>query len=186
MSRNKNPVLNEKHRKALALIEKGSHTLDNVAKLVGWKPQYLYDLYEGDTGKAGSVATLFVAECRQIDKKRTQRIRELAKSNKALAHEQINRILETYKHKRQLSGEDKKMIGTLMNCLAKATPSVEIGSVSYSYTKGLTAEQLIHEFNRLQTLAGGSSNRGAVQEAFTGRTGALPESPESGSGVEEE
>jgi hypothetical protein len=186
LSRTKNPVLNEKHRKALALIEAGGHTLDEVSKLVGWKQDYLYELYEGDTSKAGSVASVFSAECRKIDKKQTQRIKELAKHNKALAHKLIQRILKDIETNEKLSNEDRKLVGTMMNCLAKATPNVEIGSVSYSYTKGYTAEQLIHEYNRLKTLAGGSSNRRAVQEAFSGRPGTLPGTAESGDSVAEE
>ena len=186
MSRIKTPVLNEKHLKALSLIDKGGLSMTSIAKECGWKMDYLYELYEGDTSKAGSVAAVFAAEVRKIDKKRTQHIKELSKSNKEKLNEQIARIIKEYEGKSKLTEHDKKMVGTLMNCLAKATPSVEIGSVSYSYTKGYTAEQLVHEYRRLQTLAGDSSNRRAVSGTSTGRTGTLPGITEPRSEVAEE
>ena len=181
MSRNKSPVLNEKHLKALALLDKGGLSIKDIAKECGWKPDYLYELYEGDTSKAGSVASLFVAECRKIDKKLTTRIKNLSKSNKTLAHKLINRILTDIASKKKRTEHDDKLVGTLMNCISKDSPSVEIGSVSYSYTKGYTPEQLTHEFRRLQTLAGESSNRGAVSSTSEGGEGSLskPSNPRS-------
>lgn len=175
MSRTKNPVLNEKHLKALSLIEKGGMTLDSVAKAVGISANYLYTLYEGDTGKAGSVATLFQAECRKIDKKQLTRIKNLSRSNKALANELIHEILTNIQKKRRKSENDKKTVTALANAIAKASPKVEIGDVSFSYTKGYTPEQLIYEFKRLSSVTEGPSNRRAVQDAFEGRAGALPD-----------
>ena len=173
MSRSKNPVLNEKHLKALALIESGKMTLKDVAQKVGWGSDYLYELYEGDTSKAGAVASLFAAECKKIDKKTTQRIKELTKDNKRLAHKVINRILDDFDKQKEFSTDDKKVVGTLMNSLAKASPRVEIGDVSFSYTKGYTPEQLVYEFNRLNSLTEGASDRRAVQETPKGRAGSL-------------
>jgi len=186
MSRNKNPVLSEKHLKALALIEKGGLSLDSVAKTVGWKSNYLYYLYEGDTSHGGAVASLFAAECRKIDKKQTQRIKNLSKANKELANELIHTILKRIESKKNPTSEENKLVGTLMNALSKATPHVSIGSVSYSYTKGYTAEQLVHEFRRFKTLTGSSSNRGAVQGPSKGRARQLPDSSGAGSDPEEE
>lgn len=57
MSRSKRPVLNEKHLKALGLIKQGDMTLGEVAEACGWKEDYLYDLAEGNTAKAGEVAS---------------------------------------------------------------------------------------------------------------------------------
>ena len=186
MSRSKQPELNAKHRKALALIEKGGLSLDSIAKKLGWKSNYIYHLHSGDTAHAGSVASLFQAECRKIDKKISSHIKNLCRTNKSLAHELIHKILKDIELKKRPSLDEKKLVGTLMNCLAKSTHNVEIGNLSYSYTKGFTAEQLVNEFSRLQTLAGSSSNRRAVSGSSKGRTRALPESTESGGSVEEE
>ena len=186
MSRTKKPELNSKQLKALALIEKGELSLDEVAKAIGWKSQYLYDLYEGDVTKAGSVASLFKAECRKIDKKQTSKLKTLAKTNKALAHKQIQRILNSIENKRQTSEADRKMVVSIVNALAKATPKVEIGELSYSYTKGYTAEQLIHEFRRLKSIAEGASDRRRVQKTSEGRAGTLSDLIGSGDETQEE
>ena len=177
MSRIKTPVLNEKHLKALSLIEKGGMSLDSVAKAVGWGPDYLYSLHEGDTSRGGSVAMLFKSECRKIEKKQLARIKDLTRSNKALANELINEILTKIKQKQRLSEDDKKMVTSLTNAIAKSSPKVEIGDVSFSYTKGYTPEQLIYEFQRLSSVTAGPSDRRTVQEAVEGGPGALPDTP---------
>jgi len=174
MSRSKSPVLNAKHLKALALIEAGEMSLKDMAVQCGWKPDYLYDLYEGDTAKAGEVASFFKAEVKTIHKKRDSKIKELLKSNTAAAHALISKQLKLLNNKVKLSLDEKKLIATYMNAIAKATPNVQIDNLSYSYTKGYTPEQMIYEFKRLQTLAGSSSNRRAVRESEEGGSGALP------------
>lgn len=186
MSRIKKPELNEKHLKALGLIEKGQHTLREISKEVGWKEDYLYELYEGDTSKAGSVASVFSAECRKIDKKRSQQLKDLAKTNKSLAHKQILRILTDVEEKRRMSENDRKIVISAMNAISKATPNVEIGNLSYSYTKGYTPEQLIHEFRRLKSLAEGASDRRRVPKAFKRGSGSLPDAPGDGDETQEE
>lgn len=186
MSRIKKPEFNEKHRKALALIEQGNMTLVDIARAIGWKQDYLYDLYEGDVAKTSSVASVFSAECRKIDKKRSQLLKDLAKSNKTLAHKQISRILTDIQSKRRVSENDRKIVISAMNALAKATPNVEIGNVSYSYTKGYTPEQLIYEFRRLKSLAEGTSDRRRVPKASKGRTGLLSDALGDGDETQEE
>jgi len=174
MSRIKKPVLSEKHLKALALIEAGEMSLKDMAAQCGWKEDYLYDLYEGDTAKAGEVASTFKAEVKSINKKRDSKIRLLLKSNTAAAHTLISKQLKYLDSKKDLSMEERKLIATYMNAIAKATPNVQIDNLSYSYTKGYTPEQMIYEFTRLQTLAGGTSNRSAVQGSEEGGSGVLP------------
>jgi hypothetical protein len=188
MSRIKKPVLNDKHLKALALIEEGKMCLGDVAKAVGWKPDYLYELYEGDTSKAGSVASLFSAQVREINKKLDQEIGNLTKKNRKSVHQRISWILEQLEQKekkKKLTLNEQKLVATIMNSLAKSSSKVEIGSLSYSYSKGLTTEQLVHEFTRLQTLAGSSSNRGAVQESVERGPRILPSPLGTGSELEE-
>ena len=178
MSKNpQNPKFNEKHLKALGMIEKGGFMLKEIATACGWKPDYFYDLYEGNTAKCGEVATYFKAEVKKFDKEQTARIKELTKKNKELANKIIYNVLTRIEEKassnRPIPLEEKKLVGTLMNCLAKASPSVEIGSLSYSYTKGFSAEQLVYEFNRLQSLTKRAPNRSAVQSVAEGGTGVL-------------
>jgi hypothetical protein len=189
VSRNKTPIFSEKHLKALALIETGGLSLDSIAKECGWKPKTLYELYEGDVAHAGSVASLFKDAVKKIDEKQTHKIKEVTKKNKALANELINKLLVDLAERqanKNLNHDEKKLVATLMNCIAKASPKVEIGSVSYSYTQGYTPEQLVYEFRRLQTLAGSASNRSAIQSPSEGGAGEIPEPSGDGSEDAEE
>ena len=156
--------LSEKHWKAIELISQGQHTIKKVAEIMGWHPQTLYDLYEGNFSKKGHIAVLFHSELKKIKHKRAKEIEMLAKTNLLLAHEQINRILKDIEAHRTLTLEDRKLVVSLMNCLSKASPNVEIDKVSFSYTKNLTVEELIYEFKRLKTLAEGPFNRPGTQD----------------------
>jgi len=174
MANRKTAQLNEKHWKALQLIEAGELTLKQIAKEVGYSVDVMYELNEGRSDKLGSVADLFHAEVQKITKKLVKKAQELTKTNMALAQDIICNILVDIKHKDVLTLEDKKLVGTLTNCLSKATPNVSIGSLTYNYTKGLSAEELVHEFTRLRTIASGASQRGAVQTALAGGPRVLP------------
>lgn len=183
MSRIKKPILNEKHLKALGLIEAGEMSLKDMAAQCGWKEDYLYELTSGDTSKAGEVASFFKAEYKKIGDKKNAKIRLLLKSNTALAHQLIQKQLRFLDSKKDLSIEERKLVATYMNAIAKATPNVQIDNLSYSYTKGYTPEQMIYEFKRLQTLAGSSSNRSAVQGSEEGGPGDVPGAASEGDRV---
>ena len=177
--------LKEKHWQALKLIESGTLTLKQVAKQVGMSTDTLYDLHEGNTEKQGSVADLFQSELRKIEQKHAKEASKLLTSNKLHAQVLIEKILVGYKDKLDSIGsltiDEKKLVGTLNNSLAKSTPNVEIGSLTYQYTKGLSAQELVHEFTRLRTIAEGASQRGAVSTPLTGGARTIPSTPESGS-----
>jgi AcrR family transcriptional regulator len=160
--------------------------LKEVAERCGWSERTLYALYEGDTRRGNQTAALFHAEVRKIDREIVKKIDSLTRSNKKLAQELIERILQQLHEKPKLTPEEKKLVATLHNSLAKATPNVNIGSLTYNYTKGLNAEELIHEYVRLTTIASGTSNRGAVSELEPGRSGILHSPSERGSELAEE
>ena len=178
--------LSDKHWKALQLIEAGELTLKQIADASGISRQSLYDLYEGDSSKEGEIATLFQVEIRRIERDLVKKIQKLTKSNKKHAHELIQQALVQIKERKVLRAEDMKLIATLNNSIAKSTPNVEIGSLTYNYTKGLSAEDLVNEFTRLRTITEGASQRGAVQKTKPGRSGILYTSSSRGDNAEEE
>ena len=163
MSRGPKSVLQDKHWHALRLIEEGNLTLKQIASETGISTDTLYDLYEGNSEKQGAMADLFSSELRKIEKKISDDVKKLCKSNKKHSNELIERALLQIKQRKTLKDEDIKLIALLNNSLAKSTPNVEIGSLSYTFAKGLTALELLHEFNRLKNIVDGASQRGAVQ-----------------------
>jgi len=86
----------------------------------------------------------------------------LARENKFLALELINGILKEIKSRKKQTLEDQKLVATLMNCLSKSSPNVEINSLSFSNTKGMTPQELIYEFKRLKALSEGATSRAEV------------------------
>ena len=186
MSRIKSPVFNEKHLKALELLEKGGLSTESIAKECGWTAKYLYRLKEGDTAQAGSVASLFMEEVKKINHKKAAKLKELVGANRVKGNEQIHRFIEEIENTKNPSIQEKKLLATLMNCISKSSPGVEIGNVSYSYTQGYTPEQLVYEFRRLQTLAGSASNRSAISGTSEGGSGEMSDSLGNGSEVAEE
>jgi hypothetical protein len=175
-----NQALNDKHWKALELIEAGQVSLKEISRMCGWSQDYMYELYEGKE-KCGKIGELFQTELRKIETKNVSRIKTLTKENKRLALQLMNEYLRSKISKGSVSDEESKLISTVFNALAKATPNVEIGSMQWNYTKGLTAEELVHEFNKLRSIAEGASKRGAVSAAGSGSSRILPALTEPGS-----
>lgn len=176
--------LEDKHWKALQLLSEGTLSLKEVAEQSGFNYDHLRALINGNSEKSGYVGELFSAEMRKIDAKLAGKIKSLLKQNKVLALNMINDVLCDFKRLKSLGLDEIKVLTSINNSLAKETPNVEIGNLSYNYTKGLTAEELVHEFNRLKAIANGASNRGAVSKAFEGRPGILSVSDDEGSGAE--
>ena len=167
--------LSPKHLQALELIRVGEHSYREIAKKVGMSEDVLYDLIAGDTAKVGSSASLFSAEVERILAEKTKEIRALTKATQKnlLCHfQEYSNAIKNKKPNKETLG----MAVSITNALAKSTPNVEIGS--FSYTKGLSVEDLVNEFKRLKGL--GSDGRG-VSPAFTRGTGSLPRPEEPGS-----
>ena len=169
--------LNAKHLKALELLSRGDKSIKSIAEEVGYKPASLYDLVEGNVERAGPVAELFNAEMTKVDKKLSRKIKSTLRQNKVLAMKLINDVLFGFQTQGVMGEDEIKILISINNTLAKESPNVEIGNLSYNYTKGLSAEELVYEYNRLRTLAVGTSNRTAVQATDEGRPGTIPGTP---------
>ena len=175
--------LPERYRKALALIEAGELSHKDIASSCGIPLELFYSLCDGTAKNYGTIQEKFTEEYERISRQMDKDIRKLAKSCRKKTLYLIYSYLT--KHK-DVKKTDKSLVSTLTaiaSGLSKVTPNVEIGS--FSYTKGLSAEDIYAEFKRLNGLA---SDRGAVQapsEAGTGEVslppgprGAVTEEPE--------
>jgi hypothetical protein len=175
--------LSPKHWRALELIEEGNLSIKEIAKTVGWTPRTLYDLYEGNTQKTGPIGDLFTSELNKIQARNASKVKYLVKENKKLALIKMNEYLRVLQSKRPGKRVTEE-INKVLLALAKATPNVEIGS--FSYTKGLSAEDLVNEFKRLNAVAQSALVGRPVSGALPGRSGVLPEPSPGGSPAEEE
>lgn len=176
----KTASLSEKHWKAIELISDGKMSLKEVAQAVDLKPDTLYKLYEGHESMRVT-GQLFKAELQKITKKNISRVKDLIADNKFLSHMMLNDYLRRKFSLDYVSDEDVETIISVVNALNKA-PTVEINATSFSYTKGLSAEDLMHEFNRLKSLAEGTLNVRGIQSSGSGSTGRIPVLDEPGSG----
>ena len=172
--------LSEKHWQALKLIEE-DHTRQQVADALGFKKNYLDCLCVGNVEKTGKVATLFKQEYSKIMEKSRKETDELLDSNLKMSQKLMRDVFTEISAKKTKTDADKKVLSMYTNAIAKCKPATNIKNLSFSYTKGLDAEELMHEFKRLKTIAESSFDRGGVSEAAPGRTGKLPEVDESGS-----
>ena len=167
--------MNEKHWQAIRLFESGKFSRKEIAEKIGWGYDYLSDLCAGNVGKAGTCAIDFKKELENVEANRDKNIRKLVKENSETAQNLIRRILVELTEKKKLTEEEKKLVGTLTNCLAKSSPNVSIENLSYSYINGLTPEEMIHEFKRLKGIAESSFNRERILQVEQERPGELPE-----------
>lgn len=180
----KTASLSPTHWKAIELISGGKMSLKEVAQAVGLQPDTLYKLYEGHESR-GVTGQLFKAELNKITKKNISRVKDLIADNKFLSHMMLNDYLRRKFSLDYVSDGDVETIISVVNALNKA-PTVEINSTSFSYTKGLSAEDLMHEFNRLKSLAQGALNIRGVQGPGSGRSRRISLPVGSGSGSQEE
>jgi len=142
--------LSVKHWKALQLIEEGQVSLKEIAVACDMPYDSLMRLYEGNVEKMGNTAALFQSELQKITKRNSKKIRELVKDNKKLALVKMNDYLRAAQSKKPTQAMMKEING-MLNSLAKSTPTVEIGS--FSYTKGITDEDLKNEFKKFSAIA---------------------------------
>lgn len=174
--------LSENHWKALEMLDHDMERKD-VAKAMGWTKNHLDQLCCGSVEKAGGVATLFKAEYMKIAQKIANETDTLLKSNLRTAQSLMKEVFEEIKEKKRKTSEDKKILSMYANAIAKCQPNVNIKNLSYSYTKGLSAEELVHEFKRLKTIAEQSFDRERVPAPVEGGSGTLPEASEWRSSV---
>lgn len=180
--------LNDRHWAALKEFASGRVTVTDVAKRVGFDYNHLLDLTNGNVERAGLIAKLFQREYDKIYKNIDKSFLELLKRNKELAMKISGNVLDNIHKKAKPSDTDKRVTIAITKALASIQPQgpkVQNISTSYSYTKGLNAQELVYEFNRLKGLAEGPSNGKGIPEAGPGRPGALPAPLERGSEVPE-
>ncbi len=175
--------LSPKHWKALELFEEGTLSLKEIAKACHINQDVFYDLVEGDTSSQGETATLFKSEIDKITTRSAAKIRVLVKDNKKLALQKMNDFLREVQTKK-LTSPILKQVVSCANSLSKLTPSVSIGSISY--TKGFTAEDLTYEFNRLSTLARNALESSGIPSIAKKRERGISRIAESGDTVSED
>ena len=163
--------LEDKHWKALELIETGGLTHKEIAKQAGIQIDVFQSLFSGDTAKAGAKAGTFQAEVKKILKKQDDKISSLMKESKELCLQQIVRVTRDIEAKQRLSKDDQNMVVKLTTAVGRVQPEIKIDKFQYKYVKGLTAEELISEFKRLGSVARGPSDSRGVQEAVEGGSG---------------
>lgn len=179
--------LQPKHYKALELWEEGILSIKEIAKACKIPEASMYDLFEGDTRKVGQTAHLFKSELDKITQRTASKVRHLVKDNKKQALLKLNERLKILRKMKTITPAHTKEIVSILNALNKATPGIEIGSWhSLNVSKGLTAEELVYEFQRLKAIANDSFNPKGIREARERGQGGIPGSPTDGGPVSEE
>ena len=160
-------ILSEKHWKVLEMLSNDVSRKD-AAEKIGWTKDHLDKLCAGNTEKAGGVACLFKAEYNKIKVKSKKETNDLIDSNLKLSQKLMREVFDEIGKKKHKTDADKKILSMYTNAIAKCQPNVNIKNLSYSYTKGLSAEELVHEFKRLKTIAESSFEREGIPEPSQG------------------
>lgn len=182
MGRKVHTELNEKHWESLKLLESGL-TRKEVAAQMGWSYEHFEDMCQGNVKSIGQAADLFKKELQKLEEKRDANIKFLVSRNIEAAQTLIHASLDEYKGRKKLTHEEKKLIATINNSLNKSTPTVNIKSLSYSYTQGLNPEDLIHEFQRLKSIAENSFAKRIENESRDAKNNTVL--PSDGRGIQE-
>jgi DNA-binding phage protein len=154
--------LDDKHWHALELIEAGETNMSEVARQIGMEPTDFHRLVQGNVEKMGNVASIFNREYAKIvDKKISgseKNITRLLNECQEVSLRVISREIKKYEEKKRLTEDDQKMLTYLTKAMATLKPSspksVKL-SQTWNYTKGLTPQELEHEFGRLKGLSEG-------------------------------
>ena len=157
----KEPELTPKHWKALELIEENILSYKQIAEAIGWTPDYLYDLIEGNERKTSGLVHLFQAELNKISQRWQTQEKKVNRSNRFRAQLLINDRLKVLK-RGKVTKEQSLEITKIMAVLAKSTPNIEM---SLSYYKGLTKEELENEFKKFAAMATRAIKPGRIQTA---------------------
>lgn len=164
--------LSPKHWKALDLLEEGLLSVKEIAKIVGWSQWTLYELMSGNIQKTGTLGELFFSELKKMHARNVSKVKHLAKDNQKLALIKLNERLRLLKGRTPTEDITKEICKIIVS-IGKIVPNVEINQ-SYSFTKGMTPEELIHEFSRLKSVAESTLIGKGVQSPSAGGAGALP------------
>ena len=183
MAQNKTTQLAPKYWKALELIEEGNLSLKEVAKSISMSQWTLYELMSGNVAKTGSVGELFYAELRKMHARNVSKVKHLHKDNQRLALIQLNERLRALHAIKNSTKAHSNEVCKILNSIGKAQPNVEITNNSWAYTKGLTAEELIYEFQRLGALARSALDGKGVSGSRERGSGNIPGLDERGGSV---
>jgi len=175
----KSDPLPEKYLKALALLKEGNLSYRDVAKACSINESNFYDLLEGTADNLGTIQERFTKAYQEIQKQQDKEILNLVKKNKKAAQLLVDRYLCEVGKEKKIDRRILAVVG-VVNALAKSTPGVHIGS--FSYTKGLSAEDIANEWKRLKGIA---NDRG-VQSLTERGTGASSVGSGTGSPASEE
>jgi hypothetical protein len=178
------PELQPKHWKALELWEEGMLSLKDISKACSIPTQSMYDLFEGNSQQAGAVAHLFKSEVDKITSRTSARVKSLVKDNQKQAHILVNERLKDLKKLKKVDHTTSLELTKILGVLNKATPSIEIGSMSF--TKGMTAEELKGEFGRLTALAEQAVKSGGIRGLSPTEPGGIPGASAGGDRLPEE
>jgi hypothetical protein len=172
-----------KYQKALDLIISGALSYKDIATQCGFSADYLYQLVEGKEANRTKNGKLFYESLQKYEKQRDKEIKDIIKSNKKQCHMLINEYLGQVAKKKGRIQHIGALTG-VANALSKSTPNVEIGS--FSYTKGLSAEDITNEWKRLQGIGRGSANRSRISGLTPGGAGESPMAEGAGDTAPEE
>ena len=184
MAMTKATQLSPKHWKALELIEEGLLPIVQIARLVGWSEWTLYELMSGNIQKTGTLGELFYSELKKMHARNVSKVKHLTKDTQRLALIKLNERLRELKASPPTETITKEICKILVS-IGKIVPNIEINQ-SYSFTKGMTPEELVHEFNRLKSVAESTLDAKGVQSSKQGGSGALPTLTKRGSRLPKE
>jgi len=167
--------LSDKHWKALELIDAGETNMSNVARHINMEPTDFLRLVHGNVQKMGNIASVFNLEYSKIIHKKIneseKNITRLLNECQEVSLAVLTREIKVYEDKKKLTEDNQKMLTYLVKAMATLKPSAPKSlnvSQTWNYTKGLSPQELEHEFSRLSGLSEGPSNAGAVQDSKQG------------------
>jgi hypothetical protein len=178
--------LNEKHLKALDLLELGVESVASVARTVGFNRDYLMDLITGDE-KARQTGKLFHAEYNKRMERKDKRIANLIKTNKEKAMLLVAKELDAMANE----AVDRKELVLMVKAMAAIAPAPaprpSASSVSFhNHYSGLSPQEILHEFSRLRGVATGALNTRRIPEVESGGSGDISALIDSTGETEEE
>ena len=142
--------LSVKHFKALDMIEENRMSIPEIAKACGFDVSYLYRLIDGKAD-AGPMGQLFASEVNKIYKNIDQRNKKRVRKCKDLLFKRLEQWARELPPTKLKDPQIRRVLEAI-NTLSKATPQMEINSITQIYN-AMTQEDLLNEFKKLKTLA---------------------------------
>jgi hypothetical protein len=164
--------LDDRDYKALELFKSGESNVSEVARQCGFETSLLHHLINGNVEKAGNRAIVFQREyAKLVDaeiSKNQKAVSRLSSNCEKIAYGIYERELGRLAKKAKLDPDEQKLVNNMSKAMAALKPSAPKSlklSQTWNYTKGLTPQELAHEFSRLSGLAEGPPDTGAIRES---------------------